>query len=338
MCTSVSLVFVQTSHFCFHVYIRLSTVCADIPRLLSCGCACLTSLCRHHTVIFIHMYMSQAFVSCHYPLCGHMFQSFYRDMLVVNIHISAYHTDTWVWHHLVPTLTCINTSVWHHLVPILTCINTNPNPSVWHHLVPILTCINISVWHHLVPILTCINISVWPHLVPTLTCINTSVWHLVPILTCINISVWHHFEGFRPEWCISTIYHAWDTPFWLGTLDLVPILTCINTSVWHHLVPTLTCINTSVWHHLIPILTCINTSVWHHLVPILTCINTSVWHHLIPTLTAHMHVLKSWSVMNVVILSLSSVTVSPVITLTADLWWMWSYCLCQVSQCHLSLH
>ena len=21
-------------------------------------------------------------------------------------------------------------------------------------------------------------------------------------------------EGFGPEWCISTIYHAWDTPFW----------------------------------------------------------------------------------------------------------------------------
>ena len=21
------------------------------------------------------------------------------------------------------------------------------------------------------------------------------------------------------EWCISTIYHAWDTPFWSGTLD-----------------------------------------------------------------------------------------------------------------------
>ena len=29
-----------------------------------------------------------------------------------------------------------------------------------------------------------------------------------------------HIEGSRPEWCISTIYHAWDTPFWLGTLDI----------------------------------------------------------------------------------------------------------------------
>ena len=28
-----------------------------------------------------------------------------------------------------------------------------------------------------------------------------------------------YFEGSRPEWCISTIYHAWDTPFWSGTLD-----------------------------------------------------------------------------------------------------------------------
>ena len=29
-----------------------------------------------------------------------------------------------------------------------------------------------------------------------------------------------YIEGFRPEWCISTIYHAWDTPFWSGTLDI----------------------------------------------------------------------------------------------------------------------
>ena len=27
-------------------------------------------------------------------------------------------------------------------------------------------------------------------------------------------------KGFWPEWCISTIYHAWDTPFWLGTLKM----------------------------------------------------------------------------------------------------------------------
>ena len=28
-----------------------------------------------------------------------------------------------------------------------------------------------------------------------------------------------HIEGFGPEWCISAIYHALDTPFWLGTLE-----------------------------------------------------------------------------------------------------------------------
>ena len=27
-------------------------------------------------------------------------------------------------------------------------------------------------------------------------------------------------EGFWPERCISTIYHAWDTPFWPGTLEI----------------------------------------------------------------------------------------------------------------------
>ena len=30
-----------------------------------------------------------------------------------------------------------------------------------------------------------------------------------------------YFRGFWPEWYICTIYHAWDTPFWSGTLNLV---------------------------------------------------------------------------------------------------------------------
>ena len=30
-----------------------------------------------------------------------------------------------------------------------------------------------------------------------------------------------NIEGFQPEWCISTIYHALDIPFWSGTLDIV---------------------------------------------------------------------------------------------------------------------
>ena len=28
-------------------------------------------------------------------------------------------------------------------------------------------------------------------------------------------------EGFRLEWFISTMYHAWDTPFWSGTLKII---------------------------------------------------------------------------------------------------------------------
>ena len=31
----------------------------------------------------------------------------------------------------------------------------------------------------------------------------------------------HKIEGSWPEWYISTIYHAWDTPFWLWTLEIV---------------------------------------------------------------------------------------------------------------------
>ena len=34
-----------------------------------------------------------------------------------------------------------------------------------------------------------------------------------------------YIEGFQPEWCISTIYHAWDALFWSGTLDIQ----CTNT-------------------------------------------------------------------------------------------------------------
>ena len=30
-----------------------------------------------------------------------------------------------------------------------------------------------------------------------------------------------YIEGSGPEWYISTIYHASDTPFWLGTLDIM---------------------------------------------------------------------------------------------------------------------
>ena len=33
-----------------------------------------------------------------------------------------------------------------------------------------------------------------------------------------------YFEGFRPEWYISTIYHAWDAPFWSVTLDFADLI------------------------------------------------------------------------------------------------------------------
>ena len=32
-------------------------------------------------------------------------------------------------------------------------------------------------------------------------------------------------EGSWPEWCISTIYHAWDTSFWSGTLEMEDMIT-----------------------------------------------------------------------------------------------------------------
>ena len=33
---------------------------------------------------------------------------------------------------------------------------------------------------------------------------------------------WLHFKGFQPEWCILTIYHCRDIPFWLETHDFLP--------------------------------------------------------------------------------------------------------------------
>ena len=29
-----------------------------------------------------------------------------------------------------------------------------------------------------------------------------------------------YIEGFRPEWCISSMIYSRDTPFWSGTLDI----------------------------------------------------------------------------------------------------------------------
>ena len=35
-------------------------------------------------------------------------------------------------------------------------------------------------------------------------------------------------EVFRPEWYISTIYHARDAPFWLGTLEIDAVMMAIS--------------------------------------------------------------------------------------------------------------
>ena len=44
-----------------------------------------------------------------------------------------------------------------------------------------------------------------------------------------NYSKYQHFEGFRPEWYISTIIYSGDTPFWTETLHLLPLCATIRT-------------------------------------------------------------------------------------------------------------
>ena len=50
-------------------------------------------------------------------------------------------------------------------------------------------------------------------------CATLKIHKLLVIKVCIIIPL--HIKGSRPEWCISTIYHAWETPFWSGTLDIL---------------------------------------------------------------------------------------------------------------------
>ena len=52
-------------------------------------------------------------------------------------------------------------------------------------------------------------------------------------------------KGFPPEWCISTIYHAWNTPFWSGILKILqgsifPILAGLLQSSSSHNQPSWT--------------------------------------------------------------------------------------------------
>ena len=51
----------------------------------------------------------------------------------------------------------------------------------------------------------------------TLSSVINNVW---VFLATLPSKLRLYIEGFRPEWCISTIYRAWDTPFWSGTLDI----------------------------------------------------------------------------------------------------------------------
>ena len=53
-------------------------------------------------------------------------------------------------------------------------------------------------------------------------CVSVCLCRCVCFCVCVGMGGggWVYIKGFRPEWCISTIYHAWDTPFWSGTLDM----------------------------------------------------------------------------------------------------------------------
>ena len=55
-------------------------------------------------------------------------------------------------------------------------------------------------------------------------CFFCCYWDVISFQKCMDSAVENvfsslHIEGSWPEWCISTIYHAWDTPLWSGTLD-----------------------------------------------------------------------------------------------------------------------
>ena len=67
-------------------------------------------------------------------------------------------------------------------------------------------------------------LTVWP----SQPCFLLVMW-ILRVLSCTSAYpvvhlMWsmcqRHIEGFWPEWCISTVYHAWDTPFWPGTLEM----------------------------------------------------------------------------------------------------------------------
>ena len=57
-----------------------------------------------------------------------------------------------------------------------------------------------------------------------------SVFTWISFCRCTTAKNKQQIEGFWPEWCIWTIYHCRDTPFWLETLE-------INTNQPPHPVP-----------------------------------------------------------------------------------------------------
>ena len=73
----------------------------------------------------------------------------------------------------------------------------------------------------------CSTVSLLPNVCDTpLLYLTTCLWHDQHMLL-------PHIEGFWPEWWISTIYQAWDTPFWSGILDLSHLCNCLLvTLVW----------------------------------------------------------------------------------------------------------
>ena len=57
----------------------------------------------------------------------------------------------------------------------------------------------------------------------TLVCIQMFISWFLSNLVSFWLLLVYIFQGFLPERYISTINHAWVTPFWSGTLDMCPV-------------------------------------------------------------------------------------------------------------------
>ena len=53
-----------------------------------------------------------------------------------------------------------------------------------------------------------------------ISCLRYTILVGIPRYHCKDIPFRLETLGFWSGWCISTIYHAWDTPFWSGSLDI----------------------------------------------------------------------------------------------------------------------